>query len=86
MDMDDDDFMGEIEFDLSPEQEVIVSRAISLAADSDDAFSNINPLIAILQWWQVNVDDNDKVQGSPEVILTDACRLFVLAHEPQPSR
>ena len=38
MDMDDDDFMGEIEFDLSPEQEVIVSRAISLAADSDEAF------------------------------------------------
>ena len=85
MDMDDDDFMGEIEFDLSPEQEVIVSRAISLAADSDDAFSNINPLIAILQWWQVNVDDNDKVRGSPEVILTDACRRFVLAHEPHSS-
>ncbi len=31
MDMDDDDFMGEIEFDLSPEQKKIVSRAINLA-------------------------------------------------------
>jgi hypothetical protein len=85
MDM-DDDFMGEIEFDLSPEQEDIVSRAISLAADSDDAFRNINPLIAILQWWQINVDDNEKVKGSPETILADACRRFVLAHEPRPSR
>jgi hypothetical protein len=82
MDMDDDDFMGEIEFDLSPEQEKIVNEAISLAARSDDAFGNINPLIAILQWWQVNGDDQDKVKGSPEMTLAEACRQFLLAHEP----
>jgi len=34
MDMDDDDFMGEIEFDLSPDQQKIVSRAITLASES----------------------------------------------------
>jgi hypothetical protein len=81
MDMDDDDFMGEIEFDLSPEQEKIVNQAISLAANSDDAFHSINPLISILQWWEANVTERDKVKGSPEEMLTDACRLFLLAHE-----
>jgi hypothetical protein len=81
MEMDDDDFMGEIEFDLSAEQEKIVNRAISLAADSNDAFRNVNPLIAILQWWQVSVNESDKIRGSPEEILTDACRRFLLVHE-----
>jgi hypothetical protein len=81
MDMDDDDFMGEIEFDLSAEQEKIVNRAISLAADSNDAFRNVNPLIAILQWWQVSVNESDKIRGSPEEILTEACRRFLLVHE-----
>jgi hypothetical protein len=82
MDMhDDDDFMGEIEFNLSPEQEQIVNRAISLAATNDDAFHHINPLISILQWWQVNVDEGDKVKGSPEMMLAEACRRFLLAHE-----
>ena len=46
MDMDDDDFMGEIEFDLSPEQKKIVSRAINLASkDEGDEFAVTNPLI-----------------------------------------
>jgi len=41
MDMDDNDFMGEIEFDLSPAQQKIVSRAITMASageDDDDPF------------------------------------------------
>ena len=43
MDM-DDDFMGEIEFDLSAEQGRIVSRAISLASTmDDDAFRAVLP-------------------------------------------
>jgi hypothetical protein len=81
MDMDDDDFMGEIEFDLSPEQEKIVNRAISVAAESGDAFRSTNPLISILQWWQANVSDSDKIKGSPEEMLTDACRRFLLTHQ-----
>jgi hypothetical protein len=79
--MHDDDFMGTIEFDLTPDQEEIVNRAISLAVTSDDAFRHVNPLIAILQWWQVSVDDRDKIKGSPEMMLADACRQFLLAHE-----
>jgi hypothetical protein len=52
MDMDDDDFMGEIEFDLSPEQGEVIRRAITLAASSQgDEFIALNPLIAIMQWW-----------------------------------
>jgi hypothetical protein len=46
----DDDFMGEVEFDLSPEQGEVVSRAISLAASlRGDDFTHINPLIVIMQ-------------------------------------
>ena len=83
MDM-DDDFMGEIEFDLSPEQKKIVSRAIDLAAASqDDAFRATNPLIAIMQWWEANVAEDDRRGGSPESTLAEACRRFVLAHEGQ---
>ena len=51
MDM-DDDFMGEIEFNLTPEQSEIVSRAIDLASRDNDEFQFINPLISIMQWWQ----------------------------------
>ena len=80
--MDDDDFMGEIEFDLSPEQKKIVSRAINLASSSEgDEFRATNPLISIMQWWQTNVTDAEKITGSPETVLAEACRLFVLAHE-----
>jgi hypothetical protein len=78
---DDDDFMGNIEFDLTPEQADIVSRAISLAAKSGDSFGNINPLISILQWWQANFGEGHKNNESPEMVLTDACRQFLLAHE-----
>jgi hypothetical protein len=81
MDMQDDDFIGSVEFDLSPEQAEIVNRAISLAAKSGDSFRNINPLISILQWWQANQSEDDKVNGPPEVVLTDACRQFLQAHE-----
>jgi hypothetical protein len=81
MDMHDDDFMGSVEFDLSPEQAEIVNRAIGLAAESDDSFRSINPLISILQWWQANQSEGEKVNGPPEVVLTDACRQFLLAHE-----
>jgi hypothetical protein len=81
MDMQDDDFIGNVEFDLSPEQAEIVNRAISLAAKSGDSFRNINPLISILQWWQANQGEDDKVNGPPEAVLTDACRQFLQAHE-----
>ena len=84
MDMDDDDFMGQLEFDLAPEQRKVVGRAINLASKDSDAFRMINPLIAIMQWWETNVPNSEKVRGSPEATLTDACRLFVLAHEKQP--
>jgi hypothetical protein len=82
MNMHDDDFMGEIEFDLSPEQKKMVSRAINLASSGEgDEFGSTNPLISIMQWWQTNVADAEKITGSPETVLAEACRLFVLAHD-----
>jgi hypothetical protein len=85
MDMDDDDFMGEIEFDLSPEQKKIVSRAINLAAMKEgDEFAVNNPLISIMQWWATSVRDSEKPTGPPEAVLAEACRLFVLAHDKRP--
>ena len=56
MDM-DDDFIGEmIEFNLSPEQANLVSRAIGVASSlrSDDDFIQVNPLIAIMGWWKAH--------------------------------
>jgi hypothetical protein len=80
--IDDDDFMGEIEFDLSAEQRAIVSRAINLAShDQDDEFRITNPLISIMQWWETNVAEADKLKGPPEAVLAEACRRFVLAHD-----
>jgi hypothetical protein len=77
----DDDFMGEIEFDLSAEQGRIVSRAISLAANMDeDEFRAVNPLLAIMQWWEASVPDSEKRKESPEASLAEACRRFLLAH------
>jgi hypothetical protein len=81
MDMDDDDFMGNIEFDLTLEQSKIVSRAIDLASAGQDAFGATNPLISIMQWWETYVPDAEKKRRSAESTLTEACRLFVLAHE-----
>jgi hypothetical protein len=83
MDMDDDDdFMGKLEFDLTPEQSAIVRKAIMLAADGhSDEFMTTNPLIAIMQWWETNVPDEEKLRGSPERTLAEACRLYVLAHD-----
>jgi hypothetical protein len=80
MDIDDDDFMGDIEFDLTPEQGKVVRQAIDLASNDPDAFRMTNPLIAIMQWWEANVPSDEKVRGSPEATLAEACRLFVLAH------
>ncbi len=81
MDM-DDDFVGQIEFDLTPEQQKVVSRAIDLAAQvRDDEFSHVNPLIAIMQWWETTVPEAERRRGSPEATLAEACRLFVLAHD-----
>ena len=82
MDMDDDDFMGVIEFDLSPEQKSTVSRAINLASSSKgDEFRATNPLISIMEWWETNVAEAEKLKGTPETVLAEACRLFVLAHD-----
>jgi hypothetical protein len=82
MEMDDDDLVGQIEFDLTAEQRKVVSRAIDLASASrDDEFRHINPLIAIMQWWDEHVPQSQKLKGSPEATLAEACRLFVLAHE-----
>jgi hypothetical protein len=82
VDMDDDDFMGPVGFDLSADQRDIVSRAIDLAASrKDDAFGTINPLIAIMQWWEENVAAEDRLRGAPETILAEACRAFVSAHD-----
>lgn len=82
MDMDDDDFMGEIEFDLSPEQGAVVMRAVNLAsANEDDEFGATNPLIAIMQWWEAHRAEGDIVKGSPEGTLVEACRRYIAAHE-----
>jgi hypothetical protein len=83
MDMDDDDFVGKIEFNLSGEESEMVSRAIELASQEADEFGATNPLIAIMQWWQTHVPDGQRRRGSPEQILAEACRLFVLTHEKQ---
>jgi hypothetical protein len=84
MDMDDDDFMGNIEFSLTPEQSAIVSQAIDLASKDTDAFRNTNPLISIMQWWQTQPRKSAEPSGSPESTLAEACRLFVLAHRRTP--
>jgi hypothetical protein len=82
MDMDDDDFMGEIEFDLTPEQKKVVAYAITLASSSgNDEFRQMNPLISILQWWEANVAEDERPKGTPEATLAEACRQFVLSHE-----
>ena len=84
MDMDDDDFMGEIEFDLSKDQGETVRRAIELAARlPGEAFAARNPLIAIMQWWESNVPEAEKLRGTPETTLAEACRRFLLAHKDQ---
>jgi hypothetical protein len=87
----DDDFIGEIEFELSPEQGELVSRAIDVAVKSKgnelaDEFVAINPLIAIMRWWETHVPENERPTGSPETKLVEACRRFLLAHgSEQPS-
>jgi hypothetical protein len=81
MDM-DDDFVGTLEFDLSAHDAELVNRAISLAAQNPgDGFAQINPLIAIMRWWQTQADRNAVTPISPEKTLVEACRAFLLAHE-----
>ena len=79
----DDDFMGEVEFDLSPEQGEVVNRAIGLAASlRGDDFARINALIVIMQWWQMNSSDVDRIGRTPEAALTEACRRYIAANSP----
>jgi hypothetical protein len=81
MDM-DDDFVGTLEFDLSAPDAELVNRAISLAAQKPgDGFAQINPLIAIMRWWQTQAHGNAVTPISPEKKLVEACRAFLLAHE-----
>jgi hypothetical protein len=80
MDM-DDDFMGEVEFDLSAGQMDVVTRAIELASQAGDAFGVTNPLIAIMQWWEINIPEAERCHVSLEQTLTEACRLYVLSKE-----
>lgn len=81
MDM-DDDFMGEIEFNLTPEQGRVVRRAISLASSSrSDEFRALNPLIAIMQWWEANGAERNESEASPEGTLVEVCRRYIAAHE-----
>lgn len=86
MDM-DDDFIGEIEFKLSPEQANMVSRAIGVASNlrSDDDFIQINPLIAIMDWWKAHSPQRQS-RISPETTLVEACREFLIAHETAEAR
>jgi len=84
--MDDDDFMGDIEFNLTPEQSTIVSRAIDLASQEKDEFQLTNPLISIMQWWKTHVPEAEKRRGSPEGTLAEACRLYVLRHDKTQER
>jgi hypothetical protein len=80
MDM-DDDFMGEVEFNLSAAQGEIVNRAVSLASSlQGDAFAQVNPLIAIMQWWQTNVPEAERAGTTPEARLAEACVRFLDAH------
>jgi hypothetical protein len=80
MDM-DDDFVGEVEFDLSAAQGEIVNRAINLASSlQEDGFAHLNPLIAIMQWWQTNVPEAERTGVTPEARLVEACRRFLGSH------
>ncbi len=81
MDM-DDDFIGSTEFDLSADQGEVVNRAISIASSSTgDEFAQVNPLIAIMRWWETHVPENERGCGSPETTLVKACRRFLLEHD-----
>jgi hypothetical protein len=77
----DDDFMGEVEFSLTAEQSQIVSRAIDIASRQADEFQIVNPLISIMQWWQSFRPETERHDDSPERVLVEACRSFILAHE-----
>lgn len=84
MDM-DDDFMGEIEFDLSAPQKSVVTKAIDLASKlgGSDSFVGVNPLIAIMQWWEQQDSQNVIAGKSPEDGLAEICEAFIRAHESQ---
>ncbi len=79
MDM-DDDFVGEIEFNLTAEQGEIVNQAIELASRQNNEFQLVNPLISIMQWWENSAPEAHRRRGSPEATLVEACRSFLHAH------
>jgi hypothetical protein len=76
----DADFMDEIEFDFSPEQGELLNRAITLASiQKEDDFAGFNPLIAILEWWQMNVPEDQRKGVSAESRLVEACKSYLAA-------
>lgn len=77
----DDDFLSDAEFDLSPEQGALVNRAINIAAlQQGDDFAHVNPLIAILQWWQEHTPEPLRKGVTPEARLIEACKSYIFAH------
>ncbi|MGI9386802.1 MAG: hypothetical protein ACR2OX_05180 [Methyloligellaceae bacterium] len=85
LDMDmDDDFIGEIEFNLDPAQGELVNQAIELAAAlQGDDFAAINPLITIMQWWETNVPEKQNMHTTADETLVEACKSFIAAHKDQ---
>ena len=77
MDIEDADFLGTVEFDLSPDQEAVVSSAIDRAAKTEDEFARMNPLIVIVQWWNRRERVAVALSGTPEEKLTEMCRLYL---------
>ena len=79
------------DFNLTAEQKALVERAVRLAVQvwtagqpkdaSEDHLRSFNPLIAILEWWRVNVPEEERASGAPETVLTDACRRFIAAQD-----
>ena len=56
---------GKVGRDLTIEEGYATARAVALS----------------MRWWQTHVPENERLCGSPEATLVDACRRFVLAHE-----
>jgi hypothetical protein len=41
----------------------------------------MNPLIAIMRWWQTHVPENERRCGSSEAALVNACRRYLAEHD-----
>jgi hypothetical protein len=77
----DNDFLSDAEFDLTPEQGALVNKAISIAASKrGDDFAEVNPLIAVLQWWLENTDESKRAGLTAESRLVEACKAYMAAH------